>query len=79
MDPRDAVLTVLREAGEPLHRTVIQDRALRAGYVDPFVTRDIPREFAHALQALLADGTIVRTAKGVYAPAAAGSEESPPG
>ena len=31
MDPLDAAVAVLREAGEPLHWTVIQDRALRQG------------------------------------------------
>ena len=36
MTPSDAVLAVLGEADEPLHWTVIQDRALRAGYLDPF-------------------------------------------
>ena len=30
MTPEEAVLRVLTDAGEPLHWTVIQDRALRA-------------------------------------------------
>ena len=34
-------MRVLTEAEEPLHWTVIQDRALRAGYLDPFETPDV--------------------------------------
>ncbi len=29
MEPLDAAITILRDADEPLHWTVIQDRALR--------------------------------------------------
>ena len=36
MEPLEAALTVLREEGEPLHWTRIQDLALRRGYLDPF-------------------------------------------
>ena len=43
MTPEEAVLRVLAEAEEPLHWTVIQDRALRAGYLDPFETPDVRR------------------------------------
>ena len=35
MTPDEAVVRVLADAEGPLHWTVIQDRALRAGYVDP--------------------------------------------
>jgi hypothetical protein len=66
MEPTDAVLAVLTEAGEPLHWTVIQDRALRSGAIDPFATPDVRRAVLGALHALVADGRIVSTAKGVY-------------
>jgi hypothetical protein len=72
MQVDEAVLTVLRDAGEPLHRTTIQDRALRAGYLDPFDTPDVRRQVARALQALARGGEIVRTSKGTYAVAPAG-------
>jgi hypothetical protein len=67
MTPKDAVLTVLGEAGEPLHWTVIQDRALRAGYLDPFETPDVREAISTAVRALVADGRAVKTAKGTYA------------
>src|SRR5262249_17998928 len=67
--PREAVLAVLREAGEPLHWTVIQDRALRGGTLDPFEHRDIRGAVLSALRALVDDGLAVKTAKGVYAAA----------
>jgi hypothetical protein len=67
MTPEDAVLGVLHEAGEPLHWTVIQDRALRAGSLDPFTTPDVRGAVLTALRALVADGRAVRTATGVYA------------
>lgn len=67
MTPREAVVRVLREAGEPLHWTAIQDRALRAGYLDPFTTADVRGEVQRALHALRADGSIDRVDTGVYA------------
>jgi hypothetical protein len=67
MTPGDAVLAVLDEADEPLHWTVIQDRALRAGYLDPFETPDIRGAVLAAVRALVADGRAVKTATGVYA------------
>jgi hypothetical protein len=67
MDPRDAVLTVLRDAGEPLHWTAVQDRALRAGLVDPFELRDVRRQVQTALRALVATGAIEKRSRGVYA------------
>jgi hypothetical protein len=69
MSPEEAVLTVLRDAGEPLHWTVIQDRALRAGYLDPFATPDVRGAVLAALRALVAEGRVTKTATGVYAPA----------
>jgi hypothetical protein len=66
MTPRDAVVRVLSGAGEPLHWTVIQDRALRAGLIDPFETRDVRRAVQSALRELTRDGVIRRHGKGVY-------------
>jgi hypothetical protein len=66
MTPREAVLDVLRDATEPLHWTVIQDRALRGGLIDPFEVRDVRGEVQRALRALAAEGAIERRGKGVY-------------
>jgi hypothetical protein len=67
MDVADAVVAVLTDAGEPLHWTVIQDRALRSGAIDPFETPDVRKAVIRALHTLVADGRIAATAKGVYA------------
>jgi len=40
MEFRDAAETVLREEGRPLHWTVVQDLALKRGYLDPFTQPD---------------------------------------
>jgi hypothetical protein len=66
MNPREAVLAVLREAGEPLHWTVIQDRALRGGYLDPFEVPDVRKVILGTLGELARDGVLGREAKGVY-------------
>jgi hypothetical protein len=67
MDVADAVLGVLTDADEPLHWTVIQDRALRSGAIDPFTTPDVRKAVLEALYRLKADGRVVAAAKGVYA------------
>ncbi len=67
MTPADAVLAVLREADGPVHWTVIQDRALRAGYLDPFETPDVRGAVLTSVRALVAEGRAVKTATGVYA------------
>ena len=67
MTPSEAVLAVLREADEPLHWTVIQDRALRSGAIDPFETPDVRGAVLSAVRALVADGLVTRTETGVYA------------
>ncbi len=64
--PKEAVLSVLRDAGEPLHWTVIQDRALRSGAIDPLVTRDVRGAVLGALRELVREGVAVKTATGVY-------------
>jgi len=67
MTPKDAVLAVLTDANEPLHWTVIQDRALRGGMIDPFEVRDVRGAVHGALRELTADGAIERRGKGLYA------------
>ena len=67
MEPLDAALAVLREAGEPLHWTVIQDRALRQGLIDPFVVTDVRATLLRALRDGVRDGEVVRVDTGVYA------------
>jgi hypothetical protein len=65
--PRDAVLSVLREANQPLHWTMIQDRALRAGSLDPFEHRDVRGVVLATLRDLVEDGVVRKAGKGVYA------------
>jgi hypothetical protein len=67
MTPEEAVLRVLADAEGPLHWTVIQDRALRAGYVDPFETPDVRAVVLATVRALVAEGRVTKTATGVYA------------
>jgi len=67
MSPEEAVLEVLRGADEPVHWTVILDRALRASSIDPFETPDVRGAVLAALRTLVADGRAVKTATGVYA------------
>jgi HB1, ASXL, restriction endonuclease HTH domain len=63
----EAAVAVLREEGRPLHWTVIQDLALRRGYLDPFTQRDIRRHLVAALAGAAREGTLAREGKGVYA------------
>jgi hypothetical protein len=67
MEVHEAVLTVLREEGTPLHWTVIQDLALRRGYVDPFVTKDVRKQVLGALAAAARVGEVVKAGTGLYA------------
>ena len=67
MEVREAVLTVLREEGAPLHWTVIQDLALRRGYVDPFSTPDVRKRVLAELASAVRDGTVRKHGTGVYA------------
>ena len=67
MDFLEAALTVLREEAKPLHWTVIQDLALKRGYLDPFVQRDIRRHLIAALSAAAKTGAVVREGTGIYA------------
>jgi HB1, ASXL, restriction endonuclease HTH domain len=67
MEPIEAAVTVLREEGEPLHWTKIQDLALRRGYLDPFETPDVRRALLAALAEGVRSGVLVKRGVGVYA------------
>jgi hypothetical protein len=67
MELLEAAITVLREEGEPLHWTKIQDLALRRGYIDPFETPDVRKVLLSALAEGVRTGVLDRTSKGVYA------------
>ena len=72
-DTLEAAIAVLGEAGEPLHWTVIQDRALRSGRIDPFTTPDVRRAVLGALRRGVRQGALRVAGTGVYelaAPAA---------
>lgn len=66
MEFLEAALTVLREEEGPLHWTVIQDLALRRGYLDPFSQIDIRRNLLAALGRAVHDGTLLKDGVGVY-------------
>jgi hypothetical protein len=66
LDPLEAAIAVLREADEPLHWTVIQDRALRAGHLDPFTQPDVRRQLLTALRRGTEGGVLRAVGKGVY-------------
>ena len=66
MEPAEAARRVLAEAEGDLHWTVIWDRALKAGYIDPFTQRDARDGLIAALAAAAKDGTIEKTSKGTY-------------
>jgi HB1, ASXL, restriction endonuclease HTH domain len=66
MDHLEAALAVLREESKPLHWTVIQDIALKRGYLDPFTQRDIRKHLVAALSRAAKDGVIRRVETGVY-------------
>ena len=66
MDFEEAALAVLRDEGSPLHWTVIQDLALKRGYLDPFTQRDIRRNLLAALASASRDGRVRKLEKGVY-------------
>ncbi len=66
MDLLDAAITVLREEGEPLHWTKIQDLALRRGYIDPFETPDVRKKLLAALAKGVRNGDLVKASTGVY-------------
>jgi hypothetical protein len=67
MDPLDAAIAVLREEGQPLHWTRIQDLALRRGYLDPFEVPDVRRTLLAALADGVRSGVLEKEGTGVYA------------
>ena len=71
VDALEAAVMVLKEADEPLHWTVIQDRALRAGLIDPFSTPNVRRDLLSALRRGVEEGALRAAGKGVYAVATA--------
>jgi hypothetical protein len=66
LEPIDAAMRVLREEGRPLHWTAIQDLALKRGYLDPFVQRDLRKRIVAGLASAAREGTVVRESTGVY-------------
>ena len=66
MEPLDAAITILRDADEPLHWTVIQDRALRQGLIDPFAVSDVRTQLLTALREGVRSGVLERKGTGVY-------------
>lgn len=72
MDFLEAALTVLREEDTALHWTVIQDLALKRGYLDPFTQRDIRKNLLAALARATKDGVVRKESMGVYVLAGSG-------
>lgn len=66
VDFLEAAVSVLREEGGPLHWTVIQDRALKQGYLDPFTQRDIRKHLLEALARGTKEGKVTKEGTGVY-------------
>lgn len=66
MEFLEAALAVLREERSALHWTVIQDLALKRGYLDPFTQRDIRRNLLAALAGAAREGVVAREGAGVY-------------
>lgn len=66
MEALQAALAVLREEGEPLHWTKIQDLALRRGYLDPFEGPDVRKRLLSALAEGVRNGALVKESTGVY-------------
>jgi len=67
MDPLEAAIAVLREEGQPLHWTKIQDLALRRGYLDPFEVHDVRKTLLVALADGVRSGVLEKESTGVYA------------
>jgi len=66
MEPLQAALAVLRDEGEPLHWTRIQDLALRRGYLDPFERPEVRKELLGALAEGVRSGALEKESTGVY-------------
>jgi hypothetical protein len=72
VDFLEAALTVLREEDSALHWTVIQDLALKRGYLDPFTQRDIRKNLLAALARASKEGLVRKEGTGVYVLAGSG-------
>jgi hypothetical protein len=67
MDPKEACLQVLGEAGgETLHWTVVLDRALTGRLIDPFTTPDVRGAVVKSLAALAREGRVAKQGTGLY-------------
>jgi hypothetical protein len=66
MDYGEAAVRVLQEEARPLHWTVIQDLALKRGYLDPFTQKDIRKHLLAALAAASRQGAVEKVETGVY-------------
>ena len=67
MDPKEACLQVLGEAGgETLHWTVVLDRALTGRLIDPFTTSDVRGAVVKSLAALAQEGRVAKQGTGLY-------------
>jgi hypothetical protein len=66
VETKAAIERVLSEDPAPLHWTVIQDRALRDGYIDPFELRDVRKQVLAALSAMTREGRVRKVSTGVY-------------
>ena len=67
MEPLEAAIAVLREEGQSLHWTRIQDLALRRGYLDPFEVPEVRRTLLAALADGVRSGVLEKEGTGVYA------------
>jgi hypothetical protein len=61
-----AAVEVVRDAGSPLHWTVILDRVLKAGAIDPFTTPNVRGAMRSALRRGVDDGMLRVAGRGVY-------------
>jgi hypothetical protein len=67
MDPKDACIQILGEAGgETLHWTVVLDRALTQRLIDPFTIPDVRGVVVKALAALAKEGRVDKQGPGLY-------------
>ena len=67
MDPKEACLKVLDEAGDDtLHWTVVLDRALTQRLIDPFTTPDVRGVVVKSLAALAKEGRVDKQGTGLY-------------
>jgi hypothetical protein len=67
MEPSEAARRVLSEApGESLHWTVVWDRALKSGYVDPFTQPEARETLVRWLAEAARSGVVEKVSTGTY-------------